>query len=116
MVNGPEVSNLATVTMHPALRQRLCAAVQYSSENQSVIDWLMAACRVVWLNKSDVPLNTGLWSSIGDLQNYIRELGKREAIYKDSFKSPDMVKFSAGTQDGIYSRPLPTCMGLWFPC
>ena len=89
MVNGPGVPKLATMTVHPALRQRLYAAVQYTNENQSIIDWLMAACCMVWPNKSGVPLNTGLWSSMEDLQNYIHELGIREAIYEDLFGSPD---------------------------
>ena len=68
MVNGPEVSKLATMTVHPALRQRQYAAVQYNNENHSVIDWLMAACRMVCLNKPDILLNTGLWSSMEDFK------------------------------------------------
>ena len=84
MVNGPEMSKLATIPLHPAVRQRLYAASQYSNENHSIIDWLMAACRMVWPNKTDIPLNIGLWSSMEDLQNYIRDLGMREAIYEDS--------------------------------
>ena len=38
-----------------------------------IIDWLMAACCMAWPNKSDIPLHTGLWSSMEDLQNYIHE-------------------------------------------
>ena len=67
VVNGPEISKLASITTHPALRQRLYAAVQHNEENHSLITWLMAT----WTNKSDIPLNTGLWSSMEDLQNYI---------------------------------------------
>ena len=95
MVNGTEISKLATMTVHPALRQRLYMGIQYANENHSIIDWLMAACRMVWPNKSDIPLHTGLWSSTEDLQNYICELGIREAIYEDTFDSSDMVRFSA---------------------
>ena len=39
-----------------------------------------------------------------DLQNYICELGIREVIYKDSFESPDMVRFSAGMRDLILQQ------------
>lgn len=95
MVNGLEIPKLATMTVHPALRQRLYMGIQYANENHSIIDWLMAACRMVWPNKSDIPLHTGLWSSMEDLQNYICELGIREAIYEDTFDSSDMVRFSA---------------------
>jgi len=64
MVNGPEISKLATMTVHPALRQRLYAGVQFPDENHSVVDWLMAACRMVWPNKSDIPLNSGRDSTV----------------------------------------------------
>lgn len=68
VVNGPEISKLASITTHLALRQRLYAAVQHNEENHSLIAWLMAACRVTWANKTDIPLNTGLWSSMEDLK------------------------------------------------
>jgi len=100
MVNGPEMSKLATIALHPAVRQRLYAAIQYSNENHSIIDWLMAACRMVWPNKTDIPLNIGLWSSMEDF----RELGMREAIYEDSYDSPDMIKVSAGTRNLILQQ------------
>ena len=80
VVNGSEISKLASITTHPALRQRLHAAVQHNEENHSLITLLMATCRATWRNKSEIPLNTGLWSSMDDLQNYIRELGMKEAI------------------------------------
>ena len=104
MVNGPEMAKLANLTLHPAVRQRLYAAIQYTNENHSVIDWLMAECRIVWPNKTDIPLNIGLWSSMEDLQNYTRDLGMREAIYEDSYDSADMIKFSAGMQDLILQQ------------
>jgi len=50
---------------------------------------------------SDILLHAGLWSSMEDLQNYIHELGIREAIYEDTFDSPDMVRFSVGMRDLI---------------
>ena len=104
MFNGPEISRLVTMTVHPALRQRLYAGIQYANENHSIIHWLMAAYQVVWLNKSDIALHTGLLSSMEDLQNYIHELGIREAIYDDTFDSPDMVRFSAGMRDLILQQ------------
>jgi len=39
-----------------------------------------------------------------DLQNYIHELGIREAIYEDTFDSPDMVRFSVGMRDLILQQ------------
>ena len=80
VVNGPEISKLTSITTHPALRQRLHATVQHNEENCSLMKWLMAACHATRTNKSDILLNMGLWSSMEDLQNYIQELGMKEAI------------------------------------
>jgi len=54
--------------------------------------------------KIDIPLHTGLWSSMEDLQNYMCELGIRERIYEDTFESLDMVRFSVGMRDLILQR------------
>ena len=108
MVNGPETSKLATMTVHPALRQRLYASIEYTNENHSIIDWLMVACHMVWPSKSDIPLHTGLWSSMEDLQNYIHESGIREAICEDTFDNPDMVRFSAGMRFDLPAGPFPS--------
>ena len=45
-----------------------------------------------------------LMVTMEDLQNYICELGIREAIYEDSFEGPDMVKLSAGMRDLILQQ------------
>lgn len=56
----------------------------------------MAACRITWPNKSGVPMDTGLWTSMEELQNHVRELEMKEALNDDIFESPDLVKFLAG--------------------
>lgn len=60
VVNGPEISKLASITSHPALRQRLHTTVQHHEGNDSLMDWLMAACCITWPNKADVSVHTGL--------------------------------------------------------
>lgn len=105
VINGPELSKLASITTHPALRQKLYATVIRNDENHSLIQWLMAVCRLTWSNRSDVPKNTGLWTSVEDLQNYIKELGMKEAIYDNAFESPDLVEFSAGMRDLVLQAP-----------
>ena len=107
VVNGSEISKLASITTHLALRQRLYAAVQHNEENHSLITSLTATCHETWTNKSDIPLNIGLWSSVEDLQNYIQELGMKEAIYEEDFESSDMMKFSAGMRDLILQQAPP---------
>ena len=42
VVNGPEISKLASITTHPALRQRLYAAVQHNEEN--LTDYMVNGC------------------------------------------------------------------------
>lgn len=59
------------------------------------------------LNKNDRTLNTSLWSSTGDLQNYIGELGMKVAVYEDAFESLDLIKFSAGMRDLILQQDTP---------
>lgn len=59
------------------------------------------------LNKNDRTLNTSLWSSAGDLQNYIGELGMKVAVYEDAFESLDLIKFSAGMRDLILQQDPP---------
>lgn len=38
-------------------------------------------------------INTSSWTSTEELQNYIRELGMKEAINDDAFESPDLLSF-----------------------
>jgi len=47
-----------------------------------------------------------------DLQNYIRELCMKEAIYNYSFESSDLVKFSAGMRDLILQHVPPHQYGI----
>lgn len=70
-------------------------------QNHSLIWWIMAAYGITWLNESNVLVNTGLWTSMEELQNYIRELRMSELTYDDAFRSPDLVKFSAAMRDLI---------------
>lgn len=59
VINGQEISKLASITTHSALRQRLYATVMRNEENHSLIQWIMAACKITWPNESNVPMNTG---------------------------------------------------------
>lgn len=64
VVNGLDIWKLASITAHPALRLSLYTTFQNNEENHSEIKWLMAACCITWPNKSDIALNTDLWSSM----------------------------------------------------
>lgn len=60
VANGLEILKLASIITHPALRERLYAAVQHNEDNHPLIKWLMAAYHITWPNKTDIPLNIGL--------------------------------------------------------
>lgn len=64
----------------------------------------MAVSQVTWPNKNDASLDTGLQQSVEDLQNYIRELGMKEAVYEDAFRSLDLMTFSSGMRDLILQQ------------
>ena len=49
-----------------------------------------------------------------NLQNYIRELRVREAIYEYLFDSPEMVRFSAGMRLDFTSGPFPSIWHISF--
>lgn len=104
VINGPEVSKLASIASHLALRQRLYATVQHHDENHSLIDCFMATCRITCPDKANVLVRTGLWFSMEDLQTFILKLGMKEAIYKEAFKSPDLVEHSARMGDLILQQ------------
>jgi len=42
-----------------------------------------------------------------DLQNYIWELGRKEAIYEEDFESPNVMNFSVGMRDLILQQAPP---------
>ncbi|XP_032303899.1 uncharacterized protein LOC107321532 [Coturnix japonica] len=74
-------------------------------ENHSIVDWLMAACRMVWPNKTDMPADVQfakidrqpnhvllrLWKQLKDeekFQNYPRKLREKEAASSVSGHDP----------------------------
>lgn len=78
IVNGPEISKLASITSHPALRYILYATIPHQDENLSSIDWLMAACHISWPNTWPLPRLTStdnhivlqLWKQLQDDQEF----------------------------------------------
>lgn len=67
----------------------------------------MAMCRITWLNNINIPTNTGWWTLMEELYYYIREVGMKETICDDTFKSADLVKFSTGVRDLILQEIPP---------
>ena len=54
VVSGTEMSRMALLTTHPSLLQWL-QNVCHASGNQTLLEWLTAAIRIVWPNQGDLP-------------------------------------------------------------
>lgn len=67
----------------------------------------MAMCIITWLNNINIPTNTGWWTLMEELYYYTREVGMKETICDDTFKSADLVKFSTGVRDLILQEIPP---------
>lgn len=122
VVNGPYFSKMATITIHAALRQTMYVTSQHNEENHLLIQWLMSACWITWLNKQGMPTHSVLWNYMEELKNYIQELDVRKAIYEDPLKVLTYVNSLQGWENSTASYPLSLCVtcsnlkssgGLW---
>lgn len=83
MVNGPGMSKLVSITSRPAMWQRLHSTVRHDDENHSILQRLVAVCKLTWPNEGNVSTHSRMWDNMEDLQTYISELGMKVAIYKE---------------------------------
>ncbi|XP_057351709.1 protein UXT isoform X1 [Manis pentadactyla] len=81
VVLGTEMSRMASLTTHPSLRQWLQNA-HHASGNQTRLEWLTAAIRIVWPNlmQSSNGLSNSLTKDSMNIKAHIRMLleGLRE--------------------------------------
>ena len=66
-VPGTEMSRMASLTTHPSLWQQLQNAL-HASGNQTLLEWLTAAIRVVWPNQGDLPYFLSSLKTYAELQ------------------------------------------------
>lgn len=110
VVNGPYFSKMATITIHAALRQTMYVTSQHNEENHLLIQWLMSACWITWLNKKGMPTHSVLWNYMEELKNYIQEPDVRRAIYEDPLKVLTYVNSLQGWENSTASYPLSLCV------
>ena len=79
VVSGTEMSRTASLTTHPSLKQRLQNAC-HASGNQTLLEWLTAAIRIVWPNQGDLPYFPSSWKTYAELQQVLWELGMKISI------------------------------------
>lgn len=107
VINEQVILKLVSITTHPAPRQRIYVAIMHNHKNNSLIQWIMAACRITWPSKNDVPVNTYQCTLMKELRNYIRKLGMKGEINYDIFENLDLVKFPAEMRDLILQQVPP---------
>ena len=85
---------MSNITTHSALQQCL-RGIQGVQGAHFLIDWIILACREVQPNEGYLPGYMGPWKSIEDVQQILRELGMRQAIYIPVFEDPNGATLTA---------------------
>ena len=70
VVLGTEMSRIAFLMTHPSLWQQLQNAC-HASGNQTLLEWLTAAIRIVWPNQGDLPYFPSSWKMYAKLQGTV---------------------------------------------
>ncbi|XP_072817704.1 uncharacterized protein [Vicugna pacos] len=101
-----EMSQLASITTVPSLRQRLQTIPQSNADagNHTLISWLMAAVRTVWESAGDLPEHVSKWTTYLDLAQVIREMGMRQMMFSLHFRSPANELLTARIKDLILAN------------
>ena len=111
VLSGSEMGKLASLTVQPALRQQLQNAHQ-TPRSHSLLDWFMAALCAVWPNPGDLPFSPVRWQTYAELQQVLRELGMRNAIYSPENYNPDEEIFTTGMKILYFKWLLHPSLGL----
>ena len=66
-----------------------------------LIDWILLPYREAWPNDwglvgGNLPGPVQHWKSIEEVQQILRDLGMRQAIYTPVFEGPELATFTAG--------------------
>ena len=72
---------------------------------------IVLACREAWANGVFVLRHVDAWEFIEGVQQILRELGMRQAIYAPVFESPDRATFFAGMKAKLLQSSPSTCCG-----
>ena len=101
----------------PDSAARLEAAITKcgSDPSHSLLDWLMAALRAVWLNPGDLPSFPVRWETYAELQQVFQELGVRNAMYSPENHGPDEEIFTTGMRNTMLQTAPTSLFGLWWP-
>ena len=120
-VLGNEVEQLATLTMHCLLRQRLQNArwlIQDApNQTHSLLQQINAAIHTMWTNAGQLPDTVSKRHINAELTHVVRELDMRQAMFNLNTWSPDEEHFTGGMWNIIlnstlstYTEPLPAIL------
>lgn len=76
-----------------------------------LVHWILLACREAWVNEVFVLGHVGAWEFIEGVQQILRELEMRQAIYAPVFESPDRAPFSSRVKAKLLQSSPSTCCG-----
>ena len=79
-LTGQEAEKMSNITTHPSLPQHL-NGTQRIEGTHSLMDWIILSCREAWPNERYLPWYVGPGKSIEEVQQILKKLGMRQAIY-----------------------------------
>lgn len=68
------------------------------SSTHSLIDGVIVAYKEAHPNDRDLPGHVVTWKSMEEVQQILRKLGRRQAIYTPVFEGPAQATFTAGVK------------------
>ena len=84
-LTSQEVEKMSNITIQPALWQSLHGTRGFQGTH-SLINWIIVSCSVAWPNEGNLPGYVGPWKSIKEVEQILKELGMRLAIYAPPLK------------------------------
>lgn len=96
-----EIENLASITTHPSLNQRLQNSQQHGRGQgpHSLLEWVMATICMVWADAGDVLDTVSKWQSYVDLVQILQEIGMCQTIFNPDTHGPSDERFTARMRD-----------------
>lgn len=79
-LTGQEAEKMSNITTHPSFPQHL-NGTQRIEGTHSLMDWIILSCREAWPNERYLPGYVGPGKSIEEVQQILKKLGMRQAIY-----------------------------------
>ena len=85
LCSGHKVEQLASLTTHPLLRQRLQKARWLTQgaphQAHTLTEWINAAIHTTWVKVGELPAIVSKWYTYAELAQVVRELGMKQSMF-----------------------------------